>query len=92
MDPSLTLILKTLSALADVGLQVKEIEASPWAYGLLVQQLHGFGEPVHFDYTWSPGDLGLMTLNHYGQSVRITAKPPLKLTLDLPPKVPVPGE
>ena len=91
MDVSLTLILKSLSSLADVGLHVKEIEADAWAFGLLMQHFRLMAGPNEA-IKWCPDDPGSMTLNLCGQRVHITSKPPLKLTLDLPPKVPMLGK
>lgn len=91
MDVSLSLILRTLSSLADIGLQVKEIEASPWAFGLLMRYFESISRAQE-DVPWLHGECEVLTINHCGQAVRITMKPTLKLTLDLPPKVPLPGE
>lgn len=81
-------IEKALSLLDECGFQVKEMEATPSAFRSLMRELRLMGDGVsswHEDPPW-------VILMHYGRPVRITTKPLLKLSLDLPPKVPMPGE
>lgn len=86
---SFSRILEALDVLMECGFEVKEVEANPWAFSLLVENLRlmsGSGEPP----TLFLGDTTSVKINHHGQVVRITMKPPLEL--EFPPKVPVPAE
>lgn len=91
---SLGRILDSFEILTECGFEVKEIEASPWAFDLLLKNLQLLSGPSGSDEPFpSPrGDPPWVEIGLRGLVVRVTMKPPLNLTLDLPPKVPMPGE
>lgn len=84
---SLSNILNSLSVLAECGLEVEEMQASPCAFGLLLETL-AVMSPVGVAKC---NESCQITLHHRGQSVRITMKPVRQFSLELPPKVPMPG-
>lgn len=84
-------IENALCLLDEQGFQVKELEATPSTFGSLVKELQAMGASG-VAISFCGDDPPWITLSHYGRLVRITMKPLLKLSLDLPPKVPMPGE
>lgn len=87
-------IVKALCLLGDHGFQVKELEATPSAFGALVREL----QVMSFSNE-APSSCGddpaWIDLKYYDRSVRIAMKPLLELSLDLPSKggkVPIPWE